>query len=135
MEISKKLLGQAGIIPKLRLGVKQLKGGMKSTGVHRVKLLSDKIVIKKDFKTGKDIEYVEYTVEENGEKKNYKTKLRNTEGQLAYLVQNMAEFKEGDEVFMEAKKAGIKNYIDVWSVSEPRSAEVEEEETEIEEIE
>lgn len=130
MKISKELMVQAKIVPKLKLGIKPPKGGMKSTGVHRVKLLSDRIIKANDFQTGKDVEYVEYTLEENGEKKIYKTKLKNKEGELSYLVQNMSEFNEGEEVFMEAKKAGIKNFIDVWSVNEPKRAEVEDEENE-----
>ena len=133
MIISKGLVGQAGIVPKLKLGVKKAKGGVTPTGVHRVKLLSDKIIKATDFNTKKEVEYVEYTLEENGEKKTYKTKLKNGEGKLSYLVQNLAEFKEGEEVFMEMKKAGIKNFVNVWSVNEPKTAEIEEDEQESDE--
>ena len=129
MKTSIELLAVAGIVPRLKLGIKKAKGGMTSTGVHRVKLISDKIIKAKDF-TGKEVEFVEYTLEENGEKKVYKTKLKNGEGKLAYLVQNLAGFKEDEEVFMEMKKAGMKNYVDVWSVNEPKRAEVEDEDEE-----
>ena len=49
MKISIELLNVAGIIPRLKLGIKKAKGGMTSTGVHRVKLISDKIIKAKDF--------------------------------------------------------------------------------------
>ena len=54
-----------------------------------------------------------YLVEENGEKKEYRTKVKNKEGKLNYLVQRLAEIEEGDEVILEMKKMGIKNYIEV----------------------
>ena len=101
MRVSKELLSVAGIVPRLKLYIKSTK---KSTGTHKVKLISDRIVKDTEFGTGKEIEYVEYTLEENGEKKVYKTKLKNKDGELSYLVQNLAEFKEGEEVFMEMKK-------------------------------
>ena len=41
MKKSKELLEKAGIIPRLRLGIKQDKGGMISTGAYRVKVLED----------------------------------------------------------------------------------------------
>lgn len=126
MKVSSELRVLAKIVPKLKLGNKTPKGVI-GNGVHKVKLLSDKIVKGKDFKTGKEVEKVEYTLEENGEKKIYTTKLKNDKGELSYLVQNLADFQEGEEVFMEMKKAGIKNFVNVWSVNEPKTAEVEEE--------
>src|SRR3990167_5036108 len=112
MKNSLKLLKRAGIMPKLRLGIKLPKGGVKTTGPHRVKILEDKVIRKPD-NTGKEIELVRYTVEENGEKKVYDTKLKSKDGQLSYLVQRFAEINEGDEVIMEMEKQGIKNYIKV----------------------
>lgn len=126
MKVSAELRVQAKIVPKLKLGSKTPKGVV-GNGVHKVKLLSDKIVKGKDFKTGKEIDKVEYTLEENGEKKIYTTKLKNDKGELSYLVQNLADFQEGEEVFMEMKKAGMKNFVNVWSVNEPKTAEVDEE--------
>jgi hypothetical protein len=113
MKISKELLIKAGIIPKLRLGTKQPKGGVKPNGSHRVKIIEDKIIRKPDPVSGKDIEWVRYTVEEQGEKKIYDTKLKDKNGSLSYLVQRFAEIKEGEEVILEMKKQGMKNYIDV----------------------
>lgn len=114
-KISKELLTAAGIIPKLRLGIKTDKG-VTSNGAHRVKLLADKLVSEKDQRTGQDIEYVRYLVEENGEKKRYQTKKLNQNGELSYLVQRLAEINEGDEVILQMKKRGIKNYIEVIPV-------------------
>ena len=125
---SRELLAKAGILPKLRLGIKQTKGGVMPTGPHKVKILEDEIIRKPDPSTGKDIEWVRYIVEENGEKKQYDTKLKSKDGQLSYLVQRFAEIKEGDEVIMEMEKQGIKNYIKVIPVGSASSVEVDEEE-------
>lgn len=127
MKNSKELLVRAGILPKLRLGLKQTKGGVKSTGAHRVKIIEDKILKKPDPITGKEIEIVRYVVEENGEKKFYDTKLRDKNNGLSYLVQRFAEIKEGEEVILEMKKQGMKNYIEVIPVSSASNVEVDEE--------
>src|SRR3990167_5166067 len=116
MKTSKELLAKAGILPKLRLGHKQPKGGVKPTGPHRVKILEDKIIRKPDPTSGKEIEWVRYILEENGEQKFYDTKLKDKNGQLSYLVQRFAEISEGEEVIMEMKKQGIKNYIEITPV-------------------
>lgn len=126
-KFSKELLAKAGILPKLRLGLKLPKGGVKPTGAHKVKILEDKI-IKKPDQTGKEIEYVRYIVEENGEQKVYDTKLRDKNGGLSYLVQRFAEIAEGGEVVLEMKKQGAKNYIEVTPAEHSASVEVEEEE-------
>lgn len=120
---------KAGLLPKLRLGLKLPKGGVKPTGPHRVKILEDKI-FKKPDNTGKEIEYVRYTVEEDGEQKVYDTKLRDKKGGLSYLVQRFAEVAEGEEVILEMKKSGIINYIEVTPTSQSASVEVEDEEDE-----
>ncbi len=125
---SRELLLKAGILPKLRLGIKQTKGGVQPTGPQRVKILEDKIIRKPDPQTGKETEYVRYIVEHEGEKKQYDTRLKSKDGQLSYLVQRMAEIPEGAEVFMEMEKQGIKNYIKVTPVGLSASVEVEEDE-------
>src|SRR3990167_4399146 len=133
MKISKQLLKDAGILPKLRLGNKLPKGGVKSNGPHRVKIIQDKTLQKPDPTTGKNIDYVRYLVEENGEKKVYDTKKLNKAGELSYFVQRLAEINEGDEVILEMKKQGIKNYIEIVPVGHSTSASVEDEEEESEE--
>lgn len=114
---SKKLLVVAGVTPKLKLGTKTNKGVV-STGPHKVKLLEDKIIKGLDPRTNKEIEFVEYVLEENGEKKVYKTKMRGADNMPSYLVQEMANYEEGDEVYMEMKKSGAKNYVSVSPVKD-----------------
>lgn len=127
MKASKALLKEAGIQPKLRLGNKKEGGGVVSTGPHRVKMMADKVVPGKDPKTGKDIEYVRYLLEENGETKTYQTKkLHEKTGELSYLVQRLAEVEEGEEVILEMKKQGIKNYVEVSPISGGQKVEVDE---------
>ena len=124
---SRKLLDNAGILPKLRLGIKQQKGGVKSTGPHRVKVLEDKIVKKADADSGGKVEYVRYFVEENGEKKVYDARLKDkVSGELHYFVQRFAELNEGDEVILEMKKMGAKNYIQITPVDQSIPVEIEE---------
>ncbi len=113
MKISKELMSKAGIKPKLKLGVKTDRG-VQATGPHKVKMISDKIVPGLDRETGKVIEYVKYVVEEDGVEKEYRTRLKHKEtGELQYLVQNLSQIEEGQEVIMEMKKAGLKNYVEV----------------------
>ena len=126
MKNSKALLAQAGLLPKLRLGVKQDKGGVKSTGPHRVKVLEDKIVKGFDQESGKEIDYVKYILSENNEKKYYQTKLKDKEGGLSYLVQRLAEINEGDEVILEMKRRGVRNYVEVVLANVIASIEAEE---------
>ena len=134
MKTSRELLKVAGITPKLRLGTKKTGGGVQPTGAHRVKILEDKIIKGMDATTGKELEYVEYIVEENGEKKNYRTKLKDKNGKLSYLVQRLAEVNEGDEVILEMKKQGIKNYIEVTPVSQSHQVEADDMDVEEDEV-
>lgn len=133
MKTSQELLKQAGIQPKLRLGNKT-PHGVVSNGPHRVKMLADKVVKGTHPKTGKEIDYVRYLVEENGETKTYQTKQLNDKGELSYLVQRLAEIKEGAEVILEMKKQGVKNYIEVTPVGGVEQVEVEDDEHEEEEV-
>jgi len=89
--------------------------------------LEDKIIKKLDQSQGKEIEWVRYVVEEGGEKKIYDTKLKNKQGELSYLVQRFAEIKEGEEVILEMKKQGIKNYIEVTPANTSSRVEIDEE--------
>lgn len=127
MKNSTALMKQAGLLPKLRLGNKTDKGVI-STGPHKVIILEDKIIKGADPQTGKEIELVRYIIEENGEKKFYDTKLKDKNGQLSYLVQRFSEIGEGDEVILEMKKRGIKNYVSVTSLKDNDDIEVDQEE-------
>lgn len=123
-KISKELLSKAGLLPKLKLGIKLTGGGVKPTGPHRVKFLEEQIKKKPDT-TGKEVEYVRIIVEENGEKKYYDTKLRGKDGLPSYMVQNLAEVQEGDEIVLEMKKSGPKNYIEITRVGQSSSIEMD----------
>lgn len=109
---------QAHILPKLRLGVKKEKGGVDPTGPHRVKMVADRIGKGVDRETGKVIDVVKYTVEEEGELKEYSVPVKAREtGELHYLVQRLSEVSEGEEVILEMKKRGFKNYVDVLNLN------------------
>lgn len=110
-------MDSAGILPKLRLGVKKEGGGVLSTGPHTVTMVSDKIVKGLERESGKVIEYVKYIVKEDGIEKEYRTRLKHKEtGELNYLVQNLSQIEEGDTVILEMKKMGPKNYVEVRHV-------------------
>lgn len=134
MKTSKALMKEANIQPKLKLGKKKAGGGVIPNGAHRVKMIADKVVPGTDPKTGKEIEYVRYLVEENGETKTYQTKKLNEKGELSYLVQELSSINEGQEVILEMKKQGIKNYIDVSPVVGGGQVEMEDDEEILEDI-
>lgn len=119
-------MAKAGVLPKLRLGNKTEKG-VTTTGPHTVRILEDKIVRGSDPQTGKEIEFVRYILEENGEKKFYDTKLKDRNGELSYLVQRLSEVEENSEIILEMKKRGIKNYVAVSGVTQHGEVEVDEE--------
>ena len=123
METSKDITKKANIIPRLRLGSKTDRGVV-SNGPHRVKFIADKEVKGKDF-SGKEIDMVAYLVEENTEKKSYRIPKLNKQGEINYLVIRLAEVNEGDEVILEMKKKGIKNYVEVSPISNASRVEVE----------
>ena len=117
MNISQEILKVANIIPKLKLAVKGPKG-VQGTGPHRVKLIVDKEAKGSDPITGKERDEVAYLVEENGQKRSYRVPKLGKDGQIHYLVQRLAEFKEGTEVILEYTRKGIKGYISVLPVEE-----------------
>ena len=119
---------QAKIIPKLRLAIKEDGKAPKPTGPHRVKILEDKVQNGKDHE-GKVVPVVRYIFEENGEKYRYDVPVKNKEGELHYLIQKLSEFPEGQELIIEMKKKGIKNYVSVTSTDDT-DVEVDEHEVE-----
>lgn len=126
MENSKKLLENAGIVPKLRLGIQKPKGGVISTGPHRVKVISDRIKNETNFETGKEEPHLIYTVVENGVTKEYHRKVKNKKGELDYFVQRLAELPPGSEVILEMVRRGARNHIVVIPVSTGQEVEDEE---------
>jgi len=134
MKNSKALMERAGVLPRLRLGVKLEKGGVQATGAHTVRILSDIIQKGKHKQTGELIDIVRYTIEENGQPKWYDVPVKDEAGDLHYLVQRLSEVPEGEEVVIEMKKRGARNYIDVRTTDgKPIGDKFKEEEPEEEE--
>src|SRR4051794_31133553 len=116
MKTSREILLQAGLFAKLRLGGKTGRGGQ-ATGPHRVKIIEDKIIQKLD-PDGKPTHYVRFIFEEDGKKVQYNARMKAKDGtDPHYLVQALAEIEEGEELILEIKKAGIRNYIEVTRVA------------------
>lgn len=129
MENSKKLMEQAGVIPKLQLGIQKPGGGVIPTGPHRVKLVSDRIISEENYETGKEEPHVVYTIEENGVTKEYHRKVKNKKGELDYLVQRLANLEPGHEVILEMARKGARNHIVVIPVDSDEGAEEDDQES------
>lgn len=114
MEISKKLMDKAGILPKLRLGVKVEGSGVESTGPHKVVVAGERLERGIDRDTGKEIEVMRYEFDcDDGERREYEVPVKDKGGKLHYLVQRFAEVNVGDMVTLEMKRQGARNYIQV----------------------
>lgn len=122
MKNSTEIIKKAGIIPDLQLAVKRDAGGVDSTGPHTVKMLEDKIIKDTDHETGLEIFVVRYILEEKGTKKKYEVAMKDRNGEIHYLVQRLAEIQEGEEIILECKRKGIKNYIDIKRLNQPEIA-------------
>jgi hypothetical protein len=132
MKTSREILMKSGLLPKLQLGIKTAKG-VKSTGKHTVKVIEDKIVRKPIREEGDDGYYVRFIVEENGEQKQYDTRMKEKGGvDPSYFVQAMAAVEPGEIITLEMKKAGLKNYIEIVlpSLGEVDRADIEDDEEE-----
>jgi hypothetical protein len=115
MQTSREIMTKAGLYPKLRLGIKSGRG-VTPTGQHKVKIIEDK-VIKKLNVDGVDEFFVRYIFEEDGQRKQYDCHMKAKAGNDPhYLVQALAEVEPGEELILEMKKAGVKNYIEVTRV-------------------
>lgn len=123
MQTSKDITKKANIIPRLRLGSKT-EHGVVANGPHKVKFLQDKEAKGKDF-NGKEIDMVAYLVEENGQNKSYRIPKFDKQGEIHYLVVRLSEINEGEEVILEMRKKGIKNYVEVSPVNNTSRVEVE----------
>lgn len=131
MQISKQLVKDAGLHPRLRLLTKEEGKAPVSTGKHIVRLIKDKEIMGKDVNTGKEIPKIRYLVEEKGELKVYDTRKFNKDtGEINYLVQKLAEYPENSMVVLEAKKLGAKNYIAVTPLTTGAEVEVDDDEDE-----
>lgn len=127
MQVSKQLVKEAGLHPKLKLLTKEDGKAPIPTGEHKIRLLKDKEIVKKDI-DGRDTAYIRYLIEEHGEIKIYDTrKFSKDTGEISYLVQKLAEYPENSYVILEAKKQGAKNYISVKPVNTSEEVEVDDE--------
>ncbi len=128
-ELSKSLMKKLGIRQKLRLGKKLPKGGVESTGPHRVQFKADKEVTGKEYKLDDGSmknEYIRYLFIENGEERVYNTKKYGKDGSLSYFIQHFVDIEPGDELIMEMKKTGAQNYVDISVVSTGKEVKVDE---------
>lgn len=116
MEKVQEVMTALNVLPKLRLGLKKLKGGVKSTGPHTVKFLAEpEGITAKDFE-GKPTKWLRFEVEEGGVRLHWKVRVLNREGEANYLLEKLLEIKIGDERVLEMLKQGAKNYIDIRGV-------------------
>ncbi len=113
MKTTKQAMDKMNVIPRLRLAERLESGGIKSTGPHRVTFVSDALIDGSDPETGKPRQEIQFTVEENGVKKLWNVPLFDKKGQPNYLIERLADVKEGDEVILESKRRGPKNYTSV----------------------
>lgn len=119
MKALKDILDKAGVKQdlKLRLFTKQEGGSPQTTGPHKVKLINSKIIKGTKFLTGEEIAVVRLSLEENGEEKIYDFPVKDTKGDVHYLVQRLAEFPEGSEIILEGKSQGGRSFTDVQPVN------------------
>ena len=97
----------------LKLGIKKKEGGIESTGPHKVRFISDKVVKGRDYHTKKERQEVEWEFKENGDKVYYRQPIFNKDNNLHYFVEKMKDFNYGDDLTIELKWVGDKNVIDV----------------------
>jgi hypothetical protein len=130
MKTSKEIVLKSGLLPRLQLGIRMPRGGVKPTGPHTVKILEDSIIKKpgREDEASTEVHYVRYIVEENGIRKQYDTRLKTKGGSdPSYFVQAMAEIEPGEEVILEMMKSGPKNYINITRPSLGQASQAEEE--------
>lgn len=120
MEKVKEVMTALGVLPKLRLGLKVKGGGVKSTGPHHVRFLSEpEGVTRKNFE-GKPTKFLRFEVECEGIRYHWFVSVLNKEGSDAnYLMERLSDIQIGDERILEMTKQGAKNYIDVREVDAP----------------
>lgn len=123
MKNSLQVLNEAGVVPQLRLATQTTttrEDGSQSTSVvgtgpHTVALVSDEIVEGTDFH-GEQRKEMKFTFKENGVLKTYNAPLRDTRGNVHYLIERLGRYKAGSTVILEYKQKGTRGYIDVTPV-------------------
>ena len=120
------------LYPKLRLGEKLPGGGVKANGPHTVKITAEPTTTMIN-KNGKMVKAFKFTVEENGQLYKWLVPLLNEEGEGHYLIERLQDIEVGEEIVLEMKKRGARNYIDITKPGEEDAEDeipVEEEEEE-----
>lgn len=98
--------------------------GVKSTGPHTVVYKGDKKVEFYSRSRKEDVTGIEFTFEENGEKKTYRKPVTSKDGsKLHYFVEAMAPIDPGATVRLEYIKNGKQGYIDVKRLDEDEDVE------------
>lgn len=118
MEKSLELIKKANVTPILRLAQQNENGTVQGTGRHIVTLVKDALAKRVNPRTGKEEYIIWYYVKENDIEKRYAVPVKDTNGELHYLIQRLGVLKPGTQVALEYKRKGIKGYIDVEVLSE-----------------
>src|SRR5438105_2713642 len=92
----------------LRLAPKNEQGVPTPNGPHKLTLVSDKVGT-----NNLGEQQLQVSVTEKGIPKLWTIPLKDKEGNLHYLVQTLATYEPGDEIIVEMKKNGAKNYVEV----------------------
>lgn len=100
------------LYPKLQLGEKLPGSGVKPTGPHTVKITAEPTTVMIN-KNGKALKAFKFIVDEAGELKKWLVPLTNDQGEGHYLIERLQNVEVGDEIVLEMKKRGPKNYIDI----------------------
>src|ERR1700742_2861005 len=121
MKNLKVLAETLNVLPKLRLGIQTIKedgkkGGVKSTGAHRVKFLEEPTTTMGRDENGQPRKELKFIVEENGIKFRWQIPILGKDGQPSYLIERLMNIEIGDERILEMSKHGMKNFIDVRMV-------------------
>lgn len=133
METTKKLYNQGKkkgyFKPKLELFIKKDKDSPpKPTGPHKVKILGEKLIRKKDY-YGKEREAVKLNLEENDEKKYYSFFIMNKDSnKMHYLIERLKDYEKNDEFIMEGKTSSDRSYIEIRDLEEKNSENKKEDE-------
>lgn len=125
MQKVQEIAKQLGVVPKLRLGIKKVGGGVEPTGPHLVKFVQEPTVVMGKDETGKPRKEMKFIVEEGGVQYRWNVPILNKEGQPHYLIERLMDVQVGDQRVLEMCKRGARNYTDV-RLSDEESEEPEE---------
>lgn len=121
------LAEQLKIVPKLRLGIKKVGGGVDPTGSHHVKFIEEPVsVLGRDDK-GQPRKELKFIVEENGQKYRWMVPILGKDGQPSYLIERLMDVEVGDERILEMVRERGRNYIDIRRIDEESEAPEDEE--------